>query len=146
VPDDKFPTHQTKLSSQQIFCKSMILFMLSVMHQQFSDLGHKKLNRNKHLFVLVAFPFEEFLFSSFSLPFGPCFQRSCSCRKTRKHDSEHFPCFPAPAEPRMGTHVRSWPNASGEIGMCGRAQISLMVPQHDDVASEHMRSKPAKRQ
>jgi len=48
--------------------------------------------------ALVAFSFKEFLFSSFSLPFGPYFPYSFSCRKTRKHDSEHFPCFPAPAE------------------------------------------------
>ena len=47
---------------------------------------------------LVAFSFKEFLFSLFSLPFGPYFPCSCSCRKMRKHDSEHFPCFPAPAE------------------------------------------------
>jgi len=47
---------------------------------------------------LVAFSFKEFLFSSFSLPFGPYFLCSCSYRKMRKHDSEHFPCFPAPEE------------------------------------------------
>jgi len=48
--------------------------------------------------TLVVFSFEEFLFSSFSLTFGPYFLCSCSCKKTRKHDSEHFPCFPAPEE------------------------------------------------
>jgi len=48
--------------------------------------------------ALVAFSFKEFLFSLFSLPFEPYFPCSCSCRKTRKHDSEHFPCFPAPVE------------------------------------------------
>jgi len=47
---------------------------------------------------LVAFSFKEFLFSSFFFPFGPYFLCSCSCRKMRKHDSEHFPCFPAPEE------------------------------------------------
>jgi len=50
------------------------------------------------IWCLVAFSFKEFLFSLFSLPFGPCFPCYCSYRKMRKHDSEHFPCFPAPAE------------------------------------------------
>jgi len=52
-------------------------------------------------YTLVAFSFEEFLFSSFSLPFGPYFPCSCSYRKTRKHDSEHIPPIPALAEARM---------------------------------------------
>jgi len=44
---------------------------------------------------LVAFSFKEFLFSSVSIPFGPHFPVLCSFRKTRKHDPEHFPPFPA---------------------------------------------------
>jgi len=45
----------------------------------------------------LHFPFRNSS-SSFSLPFGPYFSCSCSCRKTRKHDSEHIPPIPAPAE------------------------------------------------
>jgi len=58
----------------------------------------KILMQSSVLNTLVAFSLKEFLFSLFSLPFGPYFLCSCSCRKTRKHDSEHFPCFPAPEE------------------------------------------------
>jgi len=54
---------------------------------------------------LVAFSFKEFLFSSFSLPCGSYFPCSCSCRKTRKHDSEHVPPIPAPAEAQMGANL-----------------------------------------
>ena len=63
------------------------------------DAALPSVNSDHHLCgfgSLVAFSFEEFLFCSFSIPFEPCFMCSFSCRKMRKHDSEHFPCFPAP--------------------------------------------------
>jgi len=47
---------------------------------------------------LVAFSLEEFPFSTVSFPFGPCFPVPCSLRKTKKHDLEDFPSFPAKEE------------------------------------------------
>jgi len=81
---------QNQIDNGDLLCSSLLIASL---------LGFRLLQLTGA--SLVAFSFKEFLFSSFSLPFGPYFPCSFSCRKTRKHDSEHVPCFPAPAEAWM---------------------------------------------
>ena len=44
---------------------------------------------------------KEFLFSSISFPFGPCFFVPCFLRKMRKHGWHRFPSCPPPPEARL---------------------------------------------